>query len=119
MSNENNLKQQTLHKIYDELVSKNYKNVSETDMVGLSLATGCVFSLLRKSGNNIVRKLTTVPSPTGQYQVGSKLSTSSDAYKALRKGNSFEGNVELFGRSYNAVYFPIKSNYYGFIGMPL
>lgn len=119
MSNENNLKQQTLHKIYDELVSNNYKSVKQEDMVGLSLATGCVFSLLRRSGKDIVRKLTTVPSSTGEYQVGSKLSTSGDAYKALRKGNSFEGEVELFDRSYHAVYFPIKGNYYGFFGMPL
>ena len=114
------LKLPTLEKIFDKLVSKRVSKANQDDLVALSVATGCVYTVFKKnSDGDYVRKCTTVPQQNGKYAVGSKLDPKSDAFAALNKGKPFRGHSTLFERSYGASYFPIDKKYSGFLAVPL
>lgn len=55
----------------------------------------------------LVRALTTLHKETGALAIGTELEEK-NAASALLAGKEYSGEVELFGKKYNAVYKPIK-----------
>jgi len=54
-----------------------------------------------------IRALTNTPDANGHYAIGSSL-TNTAIIQALANGNTFTGNVTLFGKNYNTMYKPFN-----------
>jgi hypothetical protein len=81
------------------------KNVNEFTKITKSVA-----AIFVKSGRDYYRLSSTLPDSRCRSSVGTILDTTSLAYMALKKGRSFMGRVDLFGRVYYAYYKPLFSD---------
>jgi hypothetical protein len=64
-------------------------------------------SVFTWDGKDFVRSETTLMTESGASAVNTKLDHGTQAYKALSRKHSFEGDVTVFGKQYHAHYAPI------------
>ena len=110
------LRLNTLFEIYCSFITSHIKKAKQSELINLSAATYAVFTVLKKKGNNYVRKITTVTMENGKYAIGTELDKNSKAYISLQAGNSFTGPGILFGKTYYNWYWIIDDEYVGYLG---
>ncbi len=69
---------------------------------------GGTATLFRREGDRFIRVATNVMDKNGQRAVGTELDPSGEAIKAILKGESFYGVVEILGSPYITGYKPIR-----------
>jgi len=80
-----------------------------TDLVDATAAmVGGTATIFTRAGEDFVRLATNVRRVDGSRAVGTPLDADSPALAALRRGESFYGVVDLFGRPYLTGYEPIR-----------
>ncbi len=79
----------------------------------LTSAIGTVFV---KSGDDFFRISTSLTDAKNERAIGTPLGKESPAYAALLRGESFVGQVTLFGKSYMSAYEPIRDDKQEIVG---
>lgn len=85
---------------------------------------GGTATLFVKSGNEFVRVATNVKKNDDTRAVGTILDPKGKAFAAINEGHSYKGDVDILGKTYTALYEPIKSasneiigvRYVGYLG---
>ncbi|BDY03070.1 methyl-accepting chemotaxis protein [Ferrimonas sp. YFM] len=70
--------------------------------------TGAVATVFVKEGSDYVRLSTSLTNLSGERVVGTELTRTSAAYRALSRGDSYYNKVTLFGKQYLTYYAPIE-----------
>lgn len=83
-------------------INNNYDVVDE-----IKKSSGATATVFVKDGDEFVRVSTNVLTPEGKRGVGTALARAK-AYEAVKKGESFCGDVDVLGTPFSACYHPIK-----------
>lgn len=67
-------------------------------------------SIFELKNNEFIRLTTDIKNADGKRAVNSILDKESSAYELLLKGETFFGDVDIFGRKYASIYSPVKSS---------
>lgn len=84
----------------------NFADYLVANLLERRLANNVVATAFTKTGNEFVRSVTTVPSSPDSVAVGTFLEHDNPAYPQLINGQTFIGDVTLFGIQYFAKYVP-------------
>ncbi|MBL4914059.1 methyl-accepting chemotaxis protein [Shewanella schlegeliana] len=85
-------------------------NASKSKVDRYSNLTGGNATVFVRDGDNFIRISTSLKKADGQRALGTYLDKDHPAYRALIKGNSYEGYAQLFGKDYMTIYRPIKDS---------
>ena len=83
-------------------INNNYDVVDE-----IKKSSGATATVFVKDGDDFIRVSTNVLTPEGKRGVGTALARAK-AYEAVKKGESFCGDVDVLGTPFAACYQPIK-----------
>jgi methyl-accepting chemotaxis protein len=82
----------------------------ETSIVDrFSMESGGVATIFAMRGNDFVRVATSLKKPDGTRVIGTMLDSTQTVYQKLRRGESFAGTAQLFGKVYMTRYEPLVS----------
>lgn len=102
-----------------QMVGSNGKVVgADHEMVDKILKDlGLVSTIFVRKGDDFVRATTSVIKPDGSRAVGTKLDNTGKAYSSVIKGTTYSGTADIMGKTYVAIYEPIKDKKSTIIGI--